>query len=175
MAGATTFITGAAGFIGTELVKVLKSRGHEVLAVTWSSDAAQRARDAGATAIIGDLRDEGLWQDEVAADWVFHLPPHPQERAGATWTRAAAMSRSRALMDARLLDAAAAGATQRIVPVADTICYGATGARPITEDEQPRPPRWGRCLAPAFNRLDGYVAAGLPIVTALPGWVYGDG
>jgi nucleoside-diphosphate-sugar epimerase len=148
MAGATTFITGAAGFIGTELVKVLKSRGHEVLALTWSSDAAQRARDAGATAIIGDLRDEGLWQDEVAADWVFHLPPHPQERAGAT---------------------------QRIVYVADTICYGATGARPITEDEQPGPSPWGRCLAPAFNRLDGYVAQGLPIVTALPGWVYGDG
>ena len=27
---------------------------------------------------------------------------------------------------------------------------------------------------PALDRLDGYVVAGLPIVTALPGWVYGN-
>ena len=27
----------------------------------------------------------------------------------------------------------------------------------------------------SFDRLDGYLIAGLPIVTAFPGWVYGDG
>ena len=78
-------------------------------------------------------------------------------------------------MDAHLLDAVAAGATRRIVYVADTSCYGATGPRPITEDEPPRPSAWGRYLAPALDRLDGYVVAGLPIVTAFPGWVYGNG
>ena len=78
-------------------------------------------------------------------------------------------------MDAHLLDAVAAGATRRIVYVADTSCYGATGPRPITEDEPPRPSAWGRCLTPALDRLDGYIVAGLPIVTAFPGWVYGDG
>ena len=78
-------------------------------------------------------------------------------------------------MDAHLLDAVAAGATRRIVYVADTSCYGATGPRPITEDEPPRPSAWGRCLAPALDRLDGYIVAGLPIVTAFPGWVYGNG
>ena len=44
-ARASTFVTGAAGFIGTAL-------GLE----------------------------PGQWQDEAAADWVFHLPPHPQWR-----------------------------------------------------------------------------------------------
>ncbi len=58
--------------------------------------------------------------------------------------------------------------------VADTSCYGATGQRSITEDEQPRPSARGRCLTPALERLDGYVFAGLPIVTAFPGWVYGN-
>ena len=77
-------------------------------------------------------------------------------------------------MDAHLLDAVAAGATRRIVYVADASCYGATGPRPITEDEPPRPSAWGRCLTPALDRLDGYVVAGLPIVTAFPGWVYGN-
>jgi nucleoside-diphosphate-sugar epimerase len=78
-------------------------------------------------------------------------------------------------MDAHLLDAVAAGATRRIVYVADTSCYGAIGLRSITEDEPPQPAAWGQCLTPALDRLDGYLVAGLPIVTALPGWVYGNG
>jgi len=77
-------------------------------------------------------------------------------------------------MDAHLLDAVAAGATQRVVYVADTSYYGSTGPRPITEDQLPQSSAWARRLGPAFSRLEGYVAAGLPIVTAFPGWVYGN-
>jgi len=77
-------------------------------------------------------------------------------------------------MDGHLLDAVASGVTRRVVYVADASCYGATGARPITEDEPLRPSAWGRCLAPALDRLDGYIVAGLPVITAFPGWVYGN-
>jgi nucleoside-diphosphate-sugar epimerase len=84
------------------------------------------------------------------------------------------MARARVLMDAHLLDAVARGATRRIVCVADTGCYGAVGPRPVTEDEPPRPSAWGRYFRPALDRLDGYVVTGLPIVTAFPGWVYGN-
>jgi uncharacterized protein len=174
-AKATAFVTGAAGFIGTELVRVLKAGGHQVFGLTWSLDAARRVRDAGATVVMGDLLEPGQWQDEAGADWVFHVPPHPREGSPLTGARATEISRRRVLMDRHLLDAASTSATARIVYVADTSCYGATGPRPITEDDPPRPSAWGRCLAPAFDRLDGYIAAGLPIVTALPGWAYGDG
>jgi nucleoside-diphosphate-sugar epimerase len=173
-AKATAFVTGAAGFIGLELIRVLKSNGHQVFGLTWSLDAARRVRNAGATAVMGDLLKPGQWQDEARADWVFHVPPHPRESARVTWARAAEVSRDRLLMDRHLLDAASTGATERIVYVADTSCYGATGPRAITEDESPRPSAWGRCLAPALDRLDGYIATGLPIVTALPGWAYGN-
>ena len=78
-------------------------------------------------------------------------------------------------MDAHLLDAVAADATRRIVYVADTSCYGATGPRPITEDAPPQPSAWGRCLTPAVERLQEYLVAGQPIITAFPGWVYGNG
>jgi len=126
---------------------------------------------------MADLLVPGQWQDEAAADWVFHLPPHPSYGARVGRRRAASIASAQVLMDAHLLDAVAAGATRRIVYVADTSCYGATGPRPITEDEPPRPSGSGleRCVTPALDRLDGYVVAGLPIVTALPGWVYGDG
>ena len=172
---ATTFITGAAGFIGTELVKLLVARGHQVVGLAESVEAAAHVRRAGAVAVIGDLLEAGQWQDEAAADWVFHLPPRPACGLRLSRRRAASIARSRVAMDTHLLDAVASGSTRRIVYVADTSVYGAVGPRAITEDARPAPSTWGRCLAPALDRLDGYVAAGLPIVTAFPGWVYGNG
>jgi nucleoside-diphosphate-sugar epimerase len=173
-AAATTFVTGAAGFIGTELVKELAGRGHHVLGLAESADEATRLRRVGATAVMGDLLVPGSWQDEAGADWVFHLPPDPSPPLHLTQRRAAAIASARVLMDAHLLDAVAAGTTRRVVYVADTCGYGATGPRPITEDQPLLPPGTGRCLTPALDRLDGYVVSGLPIVTALPGWVYGN-
>jgi nucleoside-diphosphate-sugar epimerase len=85
------------------------------------------------------------------------------------------MARTRVLMDAHLLDAVGAGATRRIVYVADASAYGPTGPRPITEDAPALPSARGRCLTPALDRLDGYIASGLPILTGFPGWVYGNG
>jgi len=88
---------------------------------------------------------------------------------------AASLMRERVSMDANLLDAVANGTTRRVVYVADSSCYGITGPRPITEDAPLRPGNSGRCLGPALDRLDGYLVAGLPVVTGLPGWVYGNG
>lgn len=172
---ATTFVTGAAGFIGSALVRLLVARRHRVFGLADSVEAAARVRQAGAVPVIGDLLEPGPWQDEAAADWVFHLVPHPVCGPRVTWRRAACLARARVSMDAHLLDAVAAGATRRIVYVADTSWYGGTGPRPITEDTPPRPSTWGHCLAPALERLEGYLVAGQPIVAALPGWVYGNG
>jgi len=173
-ARATTFVTGAAGFVGSELVKILAADGHHVVGLASSPDAAQLVRRAGAIPVMGDLLRPGQWQDEAAADWVFHLPSHSMCGPRVSLRRAAAVARARVSMDAHLLDAVAAGATHRIVYVAHTTWYGAAGTRAITEDEPPRPSAWRRCLAPAIDRLDGYLAAGLPIVTAFIGWVYGS-
>jgi nucleoside-diphosphate-sugar epimerase len=172
---ATTFVTGAAGFIGAELVRLLVARRHRVFGLADSVEAAARVRGAGAVPVMGDLREAGPWQDEAAADWVFHLAPQPVQGWRVTRRRAARMTRARVSMDAHLLDAVAAGATQRIVYMADASCYGATGPRPITEDAPPQPSAWGRCLTPALERLEGHLVAGQPIIAALPGWVYGNG
>jgi nucleoside-diphosphate-sugar epimerase len=123
---------------------------------------------------MGNLLEPGQWQDEAAADWVFHVPPHAVYGSRVTRRNAASITRARVLMDAHLLDAVAAGATRRIVYVADTSYYGATDLHPVTEDTPPQPSAMGRCLVPALDRLDGYVVSGLPIVTAFPGWVYGN-
>jgi len=159
-----------------ELVKVLVAGGHQVIGLVPSVEAAQRLRRMGATAVMGDLVKPGQWQDEAGTEWVFHIPPQPlthETRGGRR--EAASLMRDRVSMDANLLDAVANGTTRRVIYVADSSCYGTTGPRPITEDTPLRSDGRGRCLSPALDRLDGYVVAGLPVVTALPGWIYGNG
>jgi nucleoside-diphosphate-sugar epimerase len=177
-ARATAFVTGADGFLGRELVKVLVARGHQVFALTHSVEAAQSVRRAAAMPVMGDLLTPGRWQDEAGADWVFHLEPaqsvHPSRMRLAS-KRAASIARDRLLMDSHLLDTVGPGATKRIVYVADIRFYGAVGPRPITEDEPPRPSILGTWLLPTLDRLEGYLLAGAPIVTAFPGLVYGNG
>jgi nucleoside-diphosphate-sugar epimerase len=150
------------------------ARGRRVFGLTESVEAAARVRRAGVVPVMGNPLESGQWQDEAAADWVFHLPPHPVGGSWLTRRRADFLARARLLMDGLLLDAVAAGATRLIVYVADACCYGATGPHPITEDEPLRPSTRARDLTHALDRIDGYVVAGLPIVTALHGLVYGN-
>ena len=62
---ATTFITGAGGFIGTELVKALIARGHQVFGLAPSAEAAERVRRrrrrrrAGRSARTGSVAGRG--------------------------------------------------------------------------------------------------------------------
>ena len=174
-APATAFVTGSDGFLGTELIKLLVSRGHRVLALTRSVEGAEAMRRLDAVPVIGDLLTPGRWQDEAAADWVLHLSPPPADSRRILPTRGAKRARAHLSLDANLLDAVSAGSTRRVVYLADPRCYGATGSRPVTEDEPPCPTASGRWLVPALDRLGGYVLAGMPIVTAIPGCVYGNG
>lgn len=59
---ATTFVTGVAGFIASELIKVLVARRHRVLGLTDSLEAAERVRRTGAVPVMGDLLEQRLQQ-----------------------------------------------------------------------------------------------------------------
>lgn len=176
VARSTAFVTGATGFLGRELIRVLVRRGIRVFGLASSVDAAECVRRVGGVAVRGDLLVPGQWLDEAAADWVFHIPPciPPTARSGSR-TRAERVGASQVEMDTHLLDAVAAGTTRRILYVADPGCYVPTGPRPVTEDELPVSTDARRCCTPALDRLDGYGVAGLPVITAFPGCVYGNG
>jgi uncharacterized protein YbjT (DUF2867 family) len=51
------FVTGATGFIGTELVKELIAAGHWVRGLTRSDEGAKQLEAAGAEVLRGDLTD----------------------------------------------------------------------------------------------------------------------
>jgi nucleoside-diphosphate-sugar epimerase len=68
------FVTGATGFIGTQVVLQLLAAGHQVLGLARNEKAVAALRSAGAEAHPGDLQDlESLRQGALATDAILHL------------------------------------------------------------------------------------------------------
>ena len=68
------FVTGATGFIGTELVRDLIEAGHQVRGLTRSEEGAEQLKAVGAEVHRGDLTDlESLRQGATGMDAVVNL------------------------------------------------------------------------------------------------------
>jgi len=67
------FVTGASGFIGSEIVKDLISAGHEVTGLARSEQSAKKISGLGAASLQADLTDLAILQQAAAeADGVIH-------------------------------------------------------------------------------------------------------
>jgi nucleoside-diphosphate-sugar epimerase len=68
------FVTGATGFIGTELVKELIASGHQVRGLTRSDAGVEQLQAAGAEVLRGDLTDlDSLRRGATGMDAVVNL------------------------------------------------------------------------------------------------------
>lgn len=79
-------VTGAAGFVGANLVRYLLARGVEVVAVSHSEPPGWRLREIADDVrfVHADLRDIAAAEAAVSAaraDWIFHLAAH----GGYSW------------------------------------------------------------------------------------------
>lgn len=71
--GATVGVTGAGGFIGMNIVRRALSEGAAIRGLDVSEEAADRAREAGAEVVVGDVRDpEAVREFCAGCDVVFH-------------------------------------------------------------------------------------------------------
>lgn len=68
------FLTGATGFVGNRLAKMLRDRNHEVVAVVRNPQKAKALVDMGVTVTKGDVTDkESMRQPMTGCDGVFHV------------------------------------------------------------------------------------------------------
>ena len=68
------FVTGAAGFIGTETTKELLAHGHQVVGLARSEENVRMLKQLGAKVHRGSLQDlESLKSGARDADGVIHL------------------------------------------------------------------------------------------------------
>jgi nucleoside-diphosphate-sugar epimerase len=131
-------VTGAAGFIGSHLLRTLLERGHD--AVGWDAftdyydPALKELNAAGLPVQRIDLVEDEL--DLSGVDGVFHLAGQPGVRSfGGVFPT---YVRQNVVASQRLFEAAVVGGA-RLVLTSSSSVYGDAAAYPTTEDTVPRP------------------------------------
>ena len=131
-------VTGAAGFIGSQLAEKLLEAGHEVVSVDCFTDyydpALKEENAVGLDVARLDLAEEDL--DLAGVDGVFHLAGQPGVRSfGDVFEEYV----RRNLLASRRVFEAAASAGVRVVFASSSSIYGDAERYPPPEETEPRP------------------------------------
>jgi len=170
------FVTGGTGFIGKQLVRKLRERGDEVVALVRTPS---KATDLDAEVVQGDLSDEdAIRQGVQGCDSVFHVGA--TYKVGIPKTEHAAMYDANVKGTERVIDNAVEAGVQRIVYVSTGNVYGNTRGQVVDETYvRPQPPDflsyYDETKYLAHQAALERIKAGAPLIIAQPGGVYGPG
>lgn len=168
-------VTGATGFVGGHLVRLLREESHEVVALVRESSRAAGPAAQGAELVEGDLDDfPALDRLLDGADGLFHVagwyavgaPPGPQAH------------RVNVVGTAHVLAAAAKAGVARVVHTSTLAVNSDT--RGAVRDETyvhtgAHISAYDASKAEAQRVALRFAAEGLPLVVVMPGMVYGPG
>ena len=125
-------ITGGAGFIGGAITRQLRARGDDVVALVRDRNRTSGIEKLGAEVVEDDLSDIGrLTAALEGADAAIHAAG--SYRIGITKAERGAMWDANVGTTTRLLDAAEAAKTPRIVYVSTVNVFGDTGGVIVDE------------------------------------------
>ncbi len=130
-------VTGGAGFIGSNLVDVLVSQGHEVTVVDDLSTGQREHLNPDARFVQTDLVSDPLDEAFDGAEAVFHtaaLARVPRSIEDPLGTHAANVTAT-----LRVLIAARDAGAKRVVYSSSSSVYGDQPTLPLTEDMAPNP------------------------------------
>lgn len=172
------FVTGGTGFIGSRLVRRLRERGDDVVALVRSPAKATELREQGVELVEGDLASEQAIRDAVrGCDAVFHVAA--VYKVGIPASQRDDMWDSNVRGTERVLGAAIEAGVPRIVYVSTVGVFGNTHGQVVDEDYRHPGEHFLSCYEETKYRshqvaLDR-IANGAPVVIVQPGGVYGPG
>jgi dihydroflavonol-4-reductase len=168
------FLTGASGFLGTHLVRLLTAKGHRVTALVYEPEREAVVRALGAATVVGGFDPDLLREAMTGHDGVFHVAGFVSlaDRAGRV-SRAVNVDGVRTVLAAAL-----AAGVRRVVHTASLVTIGATLDGRVLDETA----RWdlGRIGMSYVNtKREGELAAlafnarGLEVVVCNPGGLIG--
>ena len=169
-------MTGGTGFIGGHLVRKLRERGDDVVALVRSPDKAADLKRAGAELIEGDLTSvDAIRRGVEGADACFHGAAI--YKIGIKESQHEEMYETNVRGTERVLDAAAQAGVPKTVYVSTINVFGNTGGE-VVEESYKRPGNdflsyYDRTKYEAHQVALDRIGKGAPIVIVQPGGVYG--
>ena len=171
------FVTGGTGFIGGHVVRKLRERGHEVVALVRSPHKARDLEAQGVELIEGDLSTskDTLRAAMDGCDAVFHIAAVYE--VGIPKKDRPAMHEANVRGTERVLDAAIDAGVARVVYVSTVAVFGNTHGKVVDESYE----RSGNDFLSYYDetKFESHkvakerIAKGAPIVIVQPGGVYG--
>jgi nucleoside-diphosphate-sugar epimerase len=170
------FVTGGTGFIGGHVVRQLRERGDEVVALVRSPEKGAALRELGCELVEGDLSAAAAIRAGIeGCDGAFHIGAVYE--VGITKGERPAMYDANVGGTATVLDAAIDAGVPRILYVSTVGVFGNTRGEMVHEGWR-RPDRrftsyYEETKVLAHDVADDRIAKGAPIVIVQPGGVYG--
>src|SRR5436190_245128 len=172
------FVTGGTGFIGGRVVRKLRERGDEVVALVRSPATATDLAEIGCELVEGDLGStDAIRRGQQGCDAAFHIAA--VYKVGIPASEREAMRDANVRGTERVLDAATEAGVKRIVYVSTVGIFGNTHGKVVDESYQRNGEPFLSCYEETKYRshevaLDR-IAKGAPVVIVQPGGVYGPG
>ena len=168
------FVTGANGFTGSHLVKLLRDRGYEVKGLVRKSSDLSRLQNCEIELVYGDICDREVLKEAIKdVDFVFHLAAYVElglvdakkmERVNVEGTRA-------------ILEVSQAANITKMVYCSTIGVYGDTGGQIIDEtfqrQQQGFSSAYDRTKYQAQQLVDEFYRQGLPVVSLMPAGIFG--
>jgi len=171
------FVTGATGFIGSEVARLLRGRGDDVVALVRNPAKATELDQLGCTLVEGDLGDVAAIREGITGcNAVIHGAA--MYEIGIPETRRPAMYEANVKGTENVLGAALEKKVKKTVYVSTVNAFGNTEGRIVDESHvhnERYVSYYDETKHQAHKVARDFIARGLRLVIVQPGGVYGPG
>ena len=168
------FVTGGTGYIGQSVVEEGIKLGHHIIVLTRSEQKAKQLKSQGVEVVIGDMLQDGIWQEEInKVDAIVHLATPPTWESKVTQDLANDFKEKHVQISKALFKAVKPENVKKIIFIGGSSYYGDTGnTEPRTEEYRNTPQGWGPYITPAVEYAKTQRHK-FPVVFVFPSQIYG--